>query len=72
MLSQDGLDLVNGPREGTGVDSEELGEQVAGAEFAQVEHGGQHSVGGGQLVLGPCAPGTDVLTSSLPKPSLLT
>jgi hypothetical protein len=26
--------------------SEELGEQVAGAEFAQVEHGGQDSVSG--------------------------
>lgn len=59
MLGQEGLDLVNGPGEGAGGDSEELGEEIAGAEFAQVEHGGQDSVGGRQLVLGPSAPGTN-------------
>ncbi len=42
----------------------------SGAEFAQVEHGGQDSVGGGQLVLGPSASGTDAFATSLPEPSL--
>lgn len=55
MLGHEGLDLVDGPGEGAAVDSEELGEQVSGAEFAQVEHGGQDSVGGGQLGLSPFA-----------------
>jgi hypothetical protein len=72
VLGQEGLDLVNGSGEGAGVDSEELGEEVAGAEFAQVEHGGQDSVGGGQLVLGPSTPSTDAFASALPEPSLLT
>lgn len=72
MFGQEGLDLVNGPGEGAAVDSEELGEEVSGAEFAQVENGGQDSVGGGQLVLGSSAPGTDAFASSLPESSLLT
>lgn len=53
-------------------DSEELGEEIAGAEFVQAEHGFQDSVGGGQLVLGPSAPGMEVLAFSLPELSLLT
>jgi len=66
------LDLTNGPGEGAAVDSEELGEQVSGAEFAQVENGGQDSVGGGQLVLGPCAASADAFPASLLEPSLFT
>lgn len=72
VLGQEGLGLANGPGEGAAVDSEELGEQVSGAEFTQVEHGGQDSVGGGQLVLDPCTASTDTLTSSLLEPPLLT
>ena len=49
MTGQERLDLVNGPGEGAGVDSEELDEEVAGAEYGQVEHVGQ-------LVLGSSAP----------------
>ncbi len=63
MLGQEGLDLVNGPGEGAGVYSDELGEEIAGAEFTQVEHGGQDSVGGGQLVLGLSAPSADAFAS---------
>lgn len=58
--------------EGAAVDSEKPGKQVSGAEFTQVEHGGQDPVGGGQLVLCPCAASTDALTSSLLEPPLLT
>jgi hypothetical protein len=72
VLGQERLDLVNGSGERAAVDSEDLGEQVSGANFAQVEHGNQDSVGGGQLVLGPCAASTDAFTSSLLEPSLLT
>jgi hypothetical protein len=50
VLGQEELDVMNGPGEDAGVDSEELGEEGAGAESAQVEHGGQGSVGGGRLV----------------------
>jgi hypothetical protein len=71
VLGQERLDLANGPVEGAAVDSEKLGEQVSGAEFAQVEDGGQDSVGGGQLVLGPCAASTDTLPASLLESSLL-
>ncbi|KUO20460.1 hypothetical protein AQJ91_14425 [Streptomyces dysideae] len=63
---------MNGPGEGAAVDAEELGEQISGAEFAQVEHGGQDPVGGGQLVLRPCAATSEALTSSLLEPSVLT
>ena len=72
MFGEEGLDLVNGSRQSAAVDSEELGEHVSGAESAQVEHGGQDSVSGGQLVLGPGAASMDALASSLPEPSLLT
>jgi hypothetical protein len=72
VLGQEGLNSVNRPGEGVGVDSEGLGEEVAGAELAQVEHDGQDSVGGGQLVLGSSAPSTEALASSLPEPPLLT
>ena len=72
MLGQERLDLANSPGEGAGVDFEELGEHLVGAEFAQVEHGGQDSVSSGQFVLGPGAATTDAFASPLLASSLLT
>jgi hypothetical protein len=68
VLGQEGLDLVDGPGECAGVDVEELGEQVSGAEFAQLEHGGEDSVGGGQVVLGSCTASADAFASPLLEP----
>lgn len=55
------LNLVDCPGEGAAVDAEELGKQASGPEFAQVEHGGQDSVGRGQFVFGACSGSTDLV-----------
>ncbi|GGV55069.1 hypothetical protein GCM10010245_87100 [Streptomyces spectabilis] len=56
---------MDGPGDGAPVDAEELGDQVSCSEFAQVENGGQDSVGGGQLVLGAGSASPDTVSSSL-------
>ncbi|KOG73453.1 hypothetical protein ADK47_14215 [Streptomyces rimosus subsp. rimosus] len=62
------------PPPGAAVDAEGFGQQVSGAELAQVEHGGQDSVGRGQLVPGSCSasPASIGPTLSKAKASTLT
>ncbi len=64
--------MVNGPGEGAAVDAEGFGQQVSGAELAQVEHGGQDSVRRGQLVPGSCSASPASIGPTLSKASTLT
>src|SRR5207302_728665 len=58
VLVQEGADFGDRAGDGASVHGEDLAEEFLGAVFAQVEQGGQDSLGWGELVLGSGAAGS--------------